>query len=399
MSDFGPRYSGFGAVTQSQIRNSVDRSFSLRDINACFLASPHHRMAAGDAWVTVTKSQFDCLRQHCERCPNFHGQLQDLPDGHAAIDEGPPKRRKALYESGYQEASRSLSSSQQPRAQSTCQLSQQPGIQLSSSSSKTRNPKRSAANGSLRQKPRSIEAMERFLQKIPKPTEWRKRQTELELNSVKQYEEVVRAFVNRTTITITVKRQLHQEKDCLENTLVDLTERFAKLTKDSLSNAKCQKSFATFQALILLSLCEVLRKRKVSDEIIDRTIGHIAGERSRNRLLSSAQWINGIIVELVNHGWTMYRATELFFISELFEFLGCDRGLTHLADALSLTNLIDIRNNENRQSILRHFKKDEFVQHNYTDCLRPKYTIPSLIACLLDVGNITADNLSYGIPL
>lgn len=66
------------------------------------------------------------------------------------------------------------------------------------------------------------------------------------------------------------------------------------------------------------------------------------------------------------------------------------------SDALSLTNLTHIHNNENLQSILKHLKTDEFMKHDYSDCLRPEYTIPGLIASLLDTSNITADNLSYG---
>ncbi len=79
---------------------------------------------------------------------------------------------------------------------------------------------------------------------------------------------------------------------------------------------RTQKSFATFQALILLSYCEVLRKRGVLQETLDPIIQHIGGRQcDRRRLLNSALWINGVIVALVSHGWTIYRATELFFIA------------------------------------------------------------------------------------
>lgn len=357
-------------------------------------------MAADDAWVTVQKSQFDCLRQHCEQCPDFRGQPQDLLNGRAVVvhvqspSGGRFKKRKILQESGPQGASH------QPEPQSTAQPSQEPGSQLSSLSSKTsqwKTPKKPPAGRPGRRpatKPRKVEAVKWFLRNAPKASEWRKRQIELELNTVEQYEQIIRAFTDRTDVM--VKREAYRGEENLEHELVDVAKRFALLTKASLTNAKRQKSFATFQALILLSLCEVLRRRDVSYEVIDRTIGHIAGERDRRRLLLSAQWINGVIVNLVNHGWTIYRATELFFIGLYFEFPTCKVELTSFSDALSLTNLANIHTNENLQSIVEHFKTDEFVKHDYGDCLGPEYTIPGLIASLLDACSTPANQISYG---
>ena len=103
----------------------------------------YQRMAADDAWVTVKKSQFDCLRQHCEHCPDFREQLQDLSDGCAVVvhvqspSGEPSKKRKTLHESGPQGASQPSHSSQQSESQSTSQPSQEPRSQLSSPSSKT----------------------------------------------------------------------------------------------------------------------------------------------------------------------------------------------------------------------------------------------------------------------
>lgn len=165
---------------------------------------------------------------------------------------------------------------------------------------------------------------------------------------------------------------------------MDLAERFALLTRDSLTNAKLQRSFATFQALILLSYCQVLRKRGVSYETVDRIMQHVAGsEYDRRRLLESAPWINGLIVALVSSGWTIYRATELFFLGLFSKLPTYEAELTSFLDALSITRLTQIHNDENSRSILEHLKTDEFVKHDYSDCLRPAYTIPGLIATLL----------------
>ena len=165
-------------------------------------------------------------------------------------------------------------------------------------------------------------------------------------------------------------------------------------------NAKLQKAFATFQALILLSYCEVLRKRDVPQDTLDTIIQHISGrERDRRTLLDSALWLNGVIVALVSHGWTIYRATELFFIGVFSKFFTCEVELIYVSDAISITYLTRIHNSRNSQLILQHLKTDEFVKHDYSDCLRPEYTIPGLIASLLDASNITAKKPSYGCPV
>lgn len=209
-------------------------------------------MAAADDFVTVRKSLLDRLRQHCDFAPDAE-PLQDFS----------------------------------PRSEPQ-ELAQLPEPQPPSQLSKPRRP-------------RKDEAADWFLRNAPKATEWRKRQTELELNTVAQYEEVIQAFTGRTNIP--PKREPYQGNGHSEYKLVGLVERFALPRRKAPANIKLQKSIATFQALILLSYCGVLRKRGVSYEILDRIIQHMASRKSdRRRLLASALWVNGVIVDLVSHG-------------------------------------------------------------------------------------------------
>ena len=292
---------------------------------------------------------------------------------------------------------------QQPEPQLPSQSSQEHGSQLlsqPSNTSKGKKPKNADAKGPRerpQQKPRKNAAADWFLRNAPTATEWRKRQTDLELNTVEQYEQAIRAFTDRTNVI--VERQPYQGDKRPEHELVNLAERYALLTRDSLTNAKLQKSFATFRALILLSYCEVLRKRGVLQETLDPIIQHIGGRQcDRRRLLDSVLWINGVIVALVSHGWTIYRATELFFIGVFFKLFTCEVELIPISDAISITYLTHIRDIGNLQLILGHLKKDEFVKHDYSDCLGPEYTIPGLIVSLLDACNITANKPSYEFP-
>ena len=57
------------------------------------------------------------------------------------------------------------------------------------------------------QKPRKNKAADWFLRNAPEATDLRKRQTELKLNSVEQYEQVIRAFTDR--INDIVEREPH----------------------------------------------------------------------------------------------------------------------------------------------------------------------------------------------
>ena len=341
------------------------------------------KMAVDDDYVMIPKSQFDCLRQHCEHCPYFGGQLGVLSDEGAAVtphghpSDEPLKKRKTLHD---------------PPSTHLSQLEPQLPSR-SSNGSKAKKAKSTPAKGPRKkpeQKSRKDEAADSFIHNAPKATEWRKRQTELGIYTVEQYQQAIRAFTDRPNVIAESKP--HQGDGHLEHELVKLAERFALLTKDSLQNAKIRKSFATFQALILLSYCEVLRKRDGPQKTLDGITQHIGGrEADRRRLLDSALWINGVIVALVSHGWTIYWATELFFLGVFSKLFIYEVELIPFSDVLFITYLLYIHNSQNSRLILEHFKRDEFIKYEYGDCLGPEYTIPGLIASLLDACNITAN--------
>ncbi len=189
-------------------------------------------MAAPEDFIIVQKSQFDRLKQHCESCPHFSEPLQELSRGQViAIPSG---------------------------------------SQLEASNKRKRYAE-SQGRALERSRNRKDEATNWFLRNVPKTTEWHKRQAELGLCTVQQYEEVVRAFTAR--INVEVKREGSEPDEPDE--LLKLAESFALLTKSSLSNARLQRSFANFQALIFLSYCQVLRKRGIPYEVIDQKIQHI----------------------------------------------------------------------------------------------------------------------------
>ena len=90
----------------------------------------------------------------------------------------------------------------------------------------------------------------------------------------------------------------------------------------------------------------------------------------------------------------IYHVTELFFIGVLFKLSTCEAILMSFSDTLSIFYLTCIHNDE-KQSILKHLKIDEYMKHDYSDCLRPEYIISDLIASLLNECSITVNKLSY----
>jgi hypothetical protein len=117
--------------------------------------------------------------------------------------------------------------------------------------------------------------------------------------------------------TVDAKEEPSQKYLESENELVIIGVKLALLADSSLENEVLQKSFSYFQALLLLSYCGLLEKRGVLYETVDRITQYVScfREMDRRRLRSQALRINLLIHELVKGGWTIYRATELFFIS------------------------------------------------------------------------------------
>lgn len=167
-------------------------------------------------------------------------------------------------------------------------------------------------------KPRRISPTDRFLSSIPTGNRWRQRQLDLGLTSANKYEDDIRGFLlSADTVAVAKDRGvIHQE---LESELIMLGARMAVLTKSSLQNVRLRRSHAYFNVLIFLSYCKLLRQKGVSDGIVDELIQKCTNARQQDReaLLRTIPWIHQLITGLVRRGWTLHRATELFFISML----------------------------------------------------------------------------------
>ncbi|KAI9652869.1 MAG: hypothetical protein M1821_007787 [Bathelium mastoideum] len=336
-------------------------------------------MAIQEGFVLVKLELFSRMRQHCESCRDCNISIQILSDGRIVTptdslpNSSNTRKRKASESSkSTQNAPTNtspLTSQSETGATRLQPPSQQPGI--------TQSPLKPSAQCNSERKTRvrrspKTEALSRFVKNAPEGNRWRERQLELGLNTVEKYEHVIQGFSRRAYVVF--QRECCKEFGQSDGELIVVGKNLALLTKSSLENVDLQRSFAYFHVLILLSYCELLRQKGVSNEAIDELIQTVTEirERDRHALLDTVPWIHQLIVELVQRGWTLHRATELFFIN-----------------AMSISDLVRIRSDENFTSILEHFSADKFVRCSYDDCLTPSYSIPGLIAPLFSSVNST----------
>ena len=241
-------------------------------------------MSTSTDLVIVRRSCLNLLWQHCSECRNLDDQQRAfLQEHHVETPYAPPphepasKRRKTL--------------SNLPATGSTGLLNSRKGGRK-----------------------KMHKARDWFLKNAPKASQWYNRQIDI-VGEAKNYEVVIQSLTERRKAsTLEVPTQGYQES---ENDLVVIGMKLAVLADASLKNETLQKPFSYFQALLLLSYCGFLEKREVPYEIIDQITHHVScfREMDRRRLRSQALKVNILIRKLVEGGWTIYRATELFFIS------------------------------------------------------------------------------------
>ncbi len=243
-------------------------------------------MTANSEFVTVRKSCLDLLWQHCHNCPNFGDQKRAfLQKCHTEIPYAPPreepasKRRKTLPDLRAAEPTEPLNSSRKGRK-------------------------------------KKDRARDSFLRNTPKASQWHRRQIEI-AGAASKYEAAIQSLTGGADFNAFEKPA--EEDPNSENGLVVIGVKLALLANSALENVALQKSVSYFQALLFLSYCGILEKRGFSYETVDRLTEHVScfRELDRRRLRSQALRVNLLIHELVIGGWTIYRATELFFISTL----------------------------------------------------------------------------------
>ena len=231
--------------------------------------------------VVVRRSCLDLLWQHCSTCHHLSDQQRAfLGEHHVEILYAPPRDESA--------SKRRKTPPNPPAANSSEHLKER------------RKKKQRVTN--------------EFLQNIPKVSQWHGRQINI-VREARNYETIIQSFTKHSKVNTLEKPS--QEYPESENDLVVIEIKLAVLADESLQNEALQKPFSYFQALLFLSYCGLLKKRGVPYEKVDRITQHVSyfREMNRRRLRSQALKVNRLIHKLVEGGWNIYRATELFFIS------------------------------------------------------------------------------------
>jgi len=285
-------------------------------------------------FVIIDQILFDNIRVHCETCTNFEGAREALSNwrvvsyAELTIIEHPlnlcgesPKKRKTTSDSQpngkkvrlqqpvtfNSELSNRLqdidttSKDSQPNTDSSCLETPQSSQQTSTT-----------INGESNTPVTILRVIDNFNRKVPHVDLWSKAQRKL-AESARDYEDIIEAFVSKSCVII--KNQLNTPEGHSKDPLLLVGETLASLVHKSIQKSHLQKSFANFQVLIFLSYCEFLSQTGAADEIIDYIVQRVAklGKNERS-LRRGSRLINECIVSLVRNGWTIYRATELFFI-------------------------------------------------------------------------------------
>ncbi|KAF2267285.1 hypothetical protein CC78DRAFT_530886 [Lojkania enalia] len=235
-------------------------------------------MAIQEGFVLVQLELFSRMRKHCENCHDFNIPLQDLSDGRVVtptdLSSNSRKRKASQSIGSTQNASISISTltpqseteatEPQPRSQpsrtgpplqsnSESLQSGSATSQSGSAPSELPTPSRPLSEPQKKKrvtKSRTTLALDRFVQNAPEGNRWRARQSELGLNTVEKYEDVIQGFSRRTYAVS--KRKYCKELGELNGELIVVGQKLALLIKLSLKNVDLQKSFAYFHVLILL---------------------------------------------------------------------------------------------------------------------------------------------------
>ena len=230
--------------------------------------------------VLVPKSYLNLLQDHYDCCPELNVQQRDLlRANHVEIPYATPlsdvaAKRKKL-----------------------------PGNEISKHTK------------SLERQKKKLRARDCFLRRLPKTSQWRVRQ-EVIVGEEKNYEDIVRSFTRCSKVDAT--GELSQRTLKSRDDLVLIGEKLALLTDASLKAEALQRSFSYFQVFLFLSYCGLLERRGIPYEVVDRLTQVVSSFREADRrgLRSHALRVNILIQELVDKGWNICRATELFFLSQ-----------------------------------------------------------------------------------
>lgn len=151
-----------------------------------------------------------------------------------------------------------------------------------------------------------------YSSRIPKADQWSDQQKALQLHDATVYEKYIRDL---TRCDLEHEQTARQHTSRPNQTLVILARNYAGTTEESWAYLKQMELLLSFRRLILFSICLVLSAQRDSDSDIEKLMWWVrADEKKRKSILKGTRWVRRTILTLVGRGWSMSRATELFFL-------------------------------------------------------------------------------------
>ena len=165
------------------------------------------------------------------------------------------------------------------------------------------------ASRTKRKRDESNPGLTLLLSNVPSPLDWASKQRKLGLVDSNAYTRGIE-LLRGTQPTNATSGGEHTVL-----TISQVTQKCAIRAEKFGNDAQLLTCCAKFQALLVFSLCLVLLATGESPDVVDSIISWARADRARrNALLNGTRWVHEAIGELVRCGWSVSRATELFFL-------------------------------------------------------------------------------------
>lgn len=151
-----------------------------------------------------------------------------------------------------------------------------------------------------------------------RPNAWRARQSQLGLGTAHDYENVVLAIIKQDAQfeVQEIAPQVEVRTLAYPDDYLRTGRQLAQRTERELCKTALQTRSSHFLAVLFFSYCAALEAMEVERHLIDSMMDTLTSFRSSKRacLRKRGKEINAAIITLVANGWSIGRATEIFFL-------------------------------------------------------------------------------------
>jgi hypothetical protein len=218
-----------------------------------------------------------------------------------------------------------------------------------------------------------MDVLSKYKGKVPRADRWSDKQKESQLHDATVYEKHVRDLAS---CDLKHEQTTEQHMSGSVQSIVLLAQNYAGTTEKSWAYIKKWELLLSFRRLILLSICLVIRERGGSEGQITELMWWTSeSEKKRRSILKGTRWVHQTILTLVERGWSITRATELFLLGMTLVRIYLNR-LTCSSVPLSIETLVRLAPKLPSDFVEGVENPDDTTQKPF---LTPCFTFPTLI--------------------